>query len=162
MRVAAATILITGSLLSIALAQPASLSPKSFEGVWKITKVVRAGVVDKSPPPGLTIFSHGYFSIVRVNGSEVRKASPALKNPEKLSDAEKIALHDEWAPFGAMSGTYEVNGNTLITHNIVAKNVKGMNLTEKAAIRFEGDTFIAHPLPGEPNSDRETTYTRLK
>ena len=161
MRTLAASILITVSLVSSALAQQAGPTAKSFEGVWKITKVVKAGVVDSKPQPGLVIFSRGYFSIVRVNGSAERKEA-VVKNPEKPTDAEKIALHDEWAPFGALAGSYEVRGNTLFTHNFVAKNVRGMTLTEKAASRFEGDTFVAHPLPSEPNSDRETTYTRVQ
>jgi hypothetical protein len=88
--------------------------------------------------------------------------SPVPKDPEKLTDAEKIARSNEWAPFGASAGTYEVRDNTLITHAVVAKNVGTMTLTEQATIKFEGDTFIAHPKPGEPNSDRQTTYTRVR
>jgi hypothetical protein len=84
------------------------------------------------------------------------------KDPEKLTDAEKIARYDEWAPFAASAGTYEVRGNTLVTHNVVAKMVRGMTLTEQATIKFEGDTFVASPKPGEPNSDRQTTYTRVR
>ena len=153
-------------LAAFALAQPAfaqeGLTAQSLEGVWKITRVVQAGVTDTNPQPSLQIFSRGYFSIIRVNGHETRKESPAPKDPEKLTDAEKIARYDEWAPYAASAGTYEVKGDTLITHNVVAKMVRGMTLTEQATIKFEGDTFIARPKPGEPNSDRQTTYTRLR
>ena len=47
------------------------------------------------------------------------------KDPKKLTDAEKVAFYDEWAPFVASSGTYEVRGHTIITHNILAKRAAG-------------------------------------
>jgi hypothetical protein len=79
------------------------------------------------------------------------------------NDAETIARYDEWAPFAASAGTYEVTGNKLITHNIAAKNVRGMTLTEEATIQeFSGDMFVASAKPGEPNSDRQTTYSRVR
>lgn len=150
-----------------AYSQPAAFAQeaptaKSFEGVWKITKVVAKGVTDSNPQPSLQIFSRGYFSIIRTNSSEARKASPPSKDPDKLTDAEKIARYDEWAPYAASAGTCEVKGNTLITHNVVAKMVMGMTLTEEATIKFEGNTFVASPMPGQPNSGRQTTYTRLR
>ncbi len=140
------------------------LTPQYFEGVWKITKVVTPeGVADTSPQPGLTIFSGGYFSIVRVTSSEAREPAPPPKNPAQLTDAEKIARHDEWAPFGATAGTYELKGDTLVTHNIVAKAARGMTLTEQATIqRIDADTFVAMPKPGEPNAGRQTTFTRVR
>jgi hypothetical protein len=144
-----------------AFAQEAVTS-KSLEGVWKITQVVKAGVVNNSPQPGLTIFSRGYYSITRVTADEARKGAPAPKDANKLTDAEKIARYEEWAPYGASAGTYEVIGNTLVTHNILAKMVRAMTITEKAAITFHGDSFVAAPLPGEPNSDRQTTYARVQ
>jgi len=144
-----------------AFAQEA-LTAKSFEGVWKITRVVKAGVADTDPQPSLQMFSRGYYSIIRINSIEARKAAPLPKDPKKPTDTEKIALYDEWAPYAASAGTYEVKGNTLITHNIVAKMVRGMTLTEEATIKFEGDTFVASPMPGQPNSDRQTTYTRVR
>ena len=137
---------------------------QSLEGVWKVTKVVSAaGVTDTTPQPGLAIMTRGYFSVTRVTSGAARRQSPTAKDPAKLTDAEKIARHDEWAPFGAVAGTYEVRGNTLITHNIVAKNVRGMTLTEEATIlQIDRDMFVATHKPGEPNSGRQTTYTRVQ
>jgi hypothetical protein len=140
-----------------------NLTAKSLEGVWKVTKVVKAGVTDTHPQPGLLIFSRGYYSATRVTASEPRKQSPAPKNPEKLTDAEKLARYEEWASYAASAGTYEVKGNTIINHNIVAKMVRGMTLTEEAIIlKFDGSSFVAGAKPGNPNSDRQTTYTRLR
>jgi hypothetical protein len=156
-------------LLGSAGAAAAAPGPtaKSFEGVWRITKVVIPGPnggTDTHPQPSLQIFYRGYYSIVRDTSSEPRKPSPAAGDPAALTDAEEIARYDEWAPFGASAGTYEVEGETLITHNIVAKQVRGMTLTEEATIRFEGrDTFVAAAKsePGVPPG-RQTTYTRVR
>jgi hypothetical protein len=140
----------------------------SLEGVWKVSKVVTTGAgarVDTHPQPGLQIIYRGYFSIVRDNGSEPRKPSPSAKDPTNLTDTDKAARYDEWAPFAASAGTYELRGDTLITHNIVAKQVRGVGLTEEATIRFEGaDTFVATAKspPGTSAYGRETTYTRVR
>jgi hypothetical protein len=140
-----------------------SLTAKSLEGVWRVTRVVQAGVTDTHPQPGLLIFSRGYYSATRVNGNEPRKQSAAPKDPNKLTNAEKLARYEEWAPYAASAGTYEVKGNTIINHNIVAKMVRGMTLTEEAIIlKFDGNSFVAGPKPGNPNSDRQTTYTRVR
>jgi hypothetical protein len=140
-----------------------SLTAKSLEGVWKVTKVVQAGVANANPQPGLLIFMRGYYSTTRVTASEARKQAPAPKDPAHLTDAEKIALYDEWAGYGASAGTYEVRGNTIINRNVVAKMVRGMTLTEDAIIqKFDGNSFVASAKPGSPNSDRQTTYTRIR
>ncbi len=145
-----------------ALAQE-KLTAKSLEGVWKVSKVVTAGVVNSNPQPGLLIFTRGYYSATRVTASEARRQSPAPTDQAHLTDAEKIAFYNEWAGYAASAGTYEVRGNTLINHNILAKMVRGMTLTEEATIlNFDGNSFVAGPKPGNPNSDRQTTYTRVR
>ena len=164
-RSAALTILSIFTLVSL---QPAALAQEALtlqwlEGVWKITNVVTEGVANANPQPGLAIFSRGYCSILRVNGDAVRPQSPPANNPANLTDAEKIARYEEWAAFGAVAGTCEVNGNTLLNHNILAKNVAGMTLTEQANIEvIDKDTFVATPKQGEPNSGRRTTYSRIR
>lgn len=154
-----------GAHAAFAAGSPAA---KSFEGVWRITKVVRTGAnagTDSHPQPGLEIIDRGYFSIVRDNSSEPRAASPAPADPTRLTDAEKLARYDEWAPFSASAGAYEVRGNTIVTHNIVAKQVRGVGMTEEATFKFEGpDTFVATAKspPGAPVGERQTTYTRVR
>jgi hypothetical protein len=146
----------------VAFAQAAPTA-KSFEGVWKITKVVDAGGTDTNPQPSLQIFSRGYFSVIRINGSGARQPSPAPKDPSQLTDEEKIARYAEWAPYGASAGTYEVRGNTLITHAIIAKNVEAMTVgaTEEATFKFEGNTFVATSKVAS-TIGRQTTYTRVR
>jgi hypothetical protein len=127
-----------------ALAEPAPTA-KSFEGVWTVTKVVKTGEdagVNTHPQPSLEIFYRGYYSIVRDNSSEPRQPSPAAQSPTKLTEEEKLARYAEWASFAASAGTYEVKGDRIITHNIVAKNVRGATMTEEApsgrAFAFSG------------------------
>jgi hypothetical protein len=163
MRPFASAFLISVSLVSMASAQQAGPTAQSLEGVWKVTKVVQGGVVTTNPQPGLLIFTRGYYSATRVTASEARTPSPAPKDPAHPTDAEKIAFYNEWAGYAASAGTYEVRGNTIINHNILAKMVRGMTLTEEAIIQnFDGNSFVASPKPGNPNSDRQTTYTRLR
>ena len=142
---------------------------KSFEGVWKVTKVVKTGPnagTNTHLQASLAIYSGGYFSIVRDDSLEPRKPAPAAKDPKKLTDAEKVAFYDEWAPFIASGGTYEVRGQTIITHNILAKRAAGATATEEAVIvRFTGDTYVVRPQPNPltpPGEVVERTYTRIR
>ncbi len=105
------------------------------------------------------------YSILRDNSPRPRKPAPWAEDPAKLTDAEKIAKYEEWAPYAASAGTYEVKGDTLITHNVVAKQASGMTGTDVATFKFVGDTFVLHPMPG-PDAPRgetvERTYTRVR
>src|SRR5689334_7611940 len=67
-----------------------ALTAQYFEGVWRVSKVVSAGVSDTTPQPALAIFSRGYYSVTRVTSSEPRQPSPPPANPAQLTDAEKI------------------------------------------------------------------------
>jgi hypothetical protein len=150
-----------------AASAPPKLTAKALEGVWKVTKVVRTGFnagTDDHPQPSLQIFSRGYYSLVRDNSAEPRKAAPDPKDFARLTDAEKLAKYEEWAPFAASAGPYEIRGNTIVTHNLIAKQVKGVGLTEEATIRFEGAAFTATAKspPGLPPGERTTTYTRVR
>lgn len=152
----AAIVLAACVRASFAAEMPTS---KSLEGVWKLTKVVRPKMdADTHPQPGLLIFAQGYFSIVRDHSPVARKPSPEPKNAAKLTDAEKVARYEEWAPFTASAGTYEIKGSAIVTHNLVAKQAKGMTMTEAVTIRFDGDTFVT----GAAENDTHLTYTRVR
>jgi hypothetical protein len=167
--------LVLAVLAALALGYPGQVAAarqaptaKSFEGVWKVTKVVRMGPnpgTDTHPQPSLAIYSRGYYSILRDNSSGPRQSAPMAKDPARLTDAEKIAKYEEWAPYNASGGTYEVKGDKLITHNVVAKQVGGTTATEVAIFKFVGDTYIVRPAPapGAPAGEVvERTYTRVR
>jgi hypothetical protein len=49
----------------------------------------------------------------------------------------------------ASASTYEIRGDTLVTHNFVAKAARNMSLTEQATIQqVDADTFVATTPPG--------------
>lgn len=146
----------------------AAPSAKSFEGVWKISRVVTTGANPRlldHPQPSLLIFARGHFVIVRDDGDEPRKAAPAPKDASNPTDQEKLARYAEWAPFKASGGTYEVKGRTLVTHNLIARQVKGANVTERAVIlKMERSSFVVggEPRPDGSWGDTQITYTRVR
>src|SRR5215203_1004753 len=103
-----------------------------LEGVWKIVEAIvphadSAGkdymTTDSNPQPSLIIFTKGYYSIIAIEGGQTRVAVEPAKDPQNLTDAEKITRFTHWSPIHANSGTYENKGSMLIRHPIVAKNL---------------------------------------
>jgi hypothetical protein len=89
-----------------------------IEGVWKIVEVTETSnpadkdaTTNSSPQPGLIIFTKGYYSQLAVRGSQPRASVEAPKDPMNLTDAEKIARYEQWGPFTANSGSYEIRGS---------------------------------------------------
>lgn len=154
-------------LIGLAAAQNSAVQnqPKSqVEGVWKIAEVLvppktpaEKATTITNPQPGLIILTKGYYSFLAVRNE--RPAFAPAKDPANLTDAEKIARFEQWRPFTANSGTYEVKGSMLQMHPIVAKSVEVMT----------SGTPITWELKAAPNSlwlippsDRATTDPRLK
>jgi hypothetical protein len=137
------------------------------EGVWKLSEVLlppknpaEKGTTITNPQPSLIIFTKGYYSWLAVRGREPRAAFAPAKDPENLTDAEKIARYEQWSPFTANTGTYEVKGSTLLFHPIVAKSVEVM--TSGKPITWELKVEAPNSLWLNPASDRATTEPRLK
>jgi hypothetical protein len=105
------------------------------EGVWKIAERIVPGTnplakgvtTTNTNPPSLIIFTRGYYSQVYLGSAESRAAVERAKDPQNLTDAEKIARYESWRPLFANAGTYEIKGSALILHPIVAKNPNQMN-----------------------------------
>jgi hypothetical protein len=142
--------------------------PKTqVEGVWKIAEVLMpsknpaekaTSITD--PQPGLIIFTKGYYSSIAVRARQPRAAFAPAKDPANLTDAEKIARYEQWNPFSANSGTYEVKGSTLQMHPIVAKNVEVM--TSGTPITWELKVEAPNTLWLIPSSDRAATEPQVK
>lgn len=136
-----------------------------LEGVWKVTEVVppASSANEKptpitSPQPGLLIFTKGYYSGMAVTANQPRTAAAAAKDPSNLTDAEKIARYEQWAPFIANAGTYELKGTTLTMHATVAKNPDVMTTAITWEVKAEG----ANALWLIPPADRAATSPRVK
>ena len=137
------------------------------EGVWKLVEIVPApkdpaekptSITD--PQPGLIIFTKGYYSSMAVRARQPRAAVPAAKDPANLTDAEKIARYEQWSPFIANSGTYELKGSMLQMRAIVAKSVDVM--TSATPLTWELKVEAPNTLWLIPPADRATTDPRLK
>ena len=158
-------------LIAFALIPGVALSQNTspIDGVWRITEVVTTGanaVTNASPQPSLIIFTRGHFSWVSVTGRAPRAQSPPPKDAARPTDADKIALFDEWRPFVAQSGTFEVKGTTVTRHALVAKNVDTMSPGNSDSREFtiEGDTLwlISRAPAGQPASETRTKLTRVR
>src|SRR5437763_16688454 len=94
-------------------------SKPPIEGVWKGISMVPTGANASTNPdrqPGILIFTKNYYSIVSQDAAvplPARKDVAPAKDPNHLTDAEKVARFDLWAPVVAQSGTYTVKGSTL-------------------------------------------------
>ena len=84
-------------------------STPSIQGAWRLAEV------NKSPQPGLYVFTEKHYSIMWDTSREVR---PSISDPANITAAEALAT---FGPFMAQSGTYEATGTTLRVTPIVAK-----------------------------------------
>ena len=140
----------------------------SLQGAWRVTEVVVTGAnpsTNKTPQPGLYLFTKQHYSILTVNGTSPRKSFQPPADPNKLTDAEKMARYEAWDEFTANSGTYEVKGNTLTTKPLVAKNpsvMGGPGQTRDFKIDGKTLTLIQKSPAGQLASETRTTLTRIE
>jgi len=159
--------MVVVSLVAVGNSAAQDQKKTQLEGVWKVAEVVEPasnanekGTTITSPQPGLFIFTRGYYSGMAVTADQPRAAVAPAKDPRNLTDAEKIARYEQWGPFIANAGTYEVKGSTLTLHAMVAKNVDVMTTaaTRTWELKLEGaNTFWLIPP-----ADRATTSPRVK
>jgi len=116
----------------------------AVEGVWKIVEEVAPGTnpadggattTYSNPQPGILIFTRGHYSTVIVTAEKPRAVVAPAKDPQNLTDAEKIARYEQCRGFVANSGTYEIKESTLSKRPIVAKSVDLM--TRQTPITWE-------------------------
>ena len=162
------TFILVLSVLSASTAFAQTKSP--VEGVWKVAEVIPASssTTEKptpitTPQPGLLIFTKGYYSVVTVTGRNAR-TSVDVKDPQNVTDAEKLALYEQWRAFAANSGTYEIKGSTLIRRASVAKNVNVMTRQEPLATEFkmEGPNTLWLIPPADRSNDPRVKWTRVE
>ena len=112
---AAGIIVSVGHIVGVA--QSKSASP--LMGAWKVAEVTRTGAragKTTSPQPGLYIFTAGHYAVETVNSDAPR---PDLPPAETRTDKQ---VAEAFGPFTANAGSYEIKGNEVTTHVMVAKN----------------------------------------
>ena len=139
----------------------------SLQGVWRVTELTVTGAnasTNKSPQPSLFIFTKQHYSIVTIVGTAARKniANPA--NPDKLTDAEKLARYEAWDLLTANAGTYDIKGSTLTTHPTVAKNPGVMGVPQTREFKIDGSilTLTQKSPTGQPVGQTTTRLTRVE
>jgi hypothetical protein len=133
-------------LLSASATLAQSRSP--VEGVWKLTEWTEFGETNTSPQPGLIIFTRGYYSVAILMAPRPDSMPPeAGRNP---TDAEKVGYFELWKWFVGNSGSYEVEGSTIVMRPIVAKNPWDMTrqTPQKPAFELE-DSDTLWLIPSE-------------
>jgi hypothetical protein len=156
---------------SVGFSQGKPSAPLSVEGVWKRTSTVVTGANPSSntdPQPSVYIYAKKHYSHIFQNNTTIRKPLPAPKDPNNVTNAEKIAAYEAWQPLGAHSGTYEIKGTTIVHHYLVNKNpppVSGVypeaNVTFEN-VRIEGNTIVRTAKSADGKSVTTWTYTRLE
>lgn len=151
-----------------AFAQPKPAA-SSIEGVWRITSIVTTGAnaaTNNKPQQSVYIFTKGYYSVLSVNGTTPRPKVAAAKDPAKLTDTEKLARFEQWNPFTANAGTYQITGTALTRRPTVAKNETVMTTDppQVAQFKISGNTLtlVAKSAAGQPASETTTTLTRVE
>jgi hypothetical protein len=169
--IAAAVVAVVSSASHVGFSQGKPAEKPSLEGVWKATSIVVTGAnasTNANRQPSLVIYTKKYFSFITLDGSvplPPRSQLTAPKDPNHLTDEEKLARYEAWLPVIAQSGTYEVHGTTLIQHRLISKDPASMN-TDGGPIEFkiEGNTLMqtTKSAPGQPVSETHRTYIRLE
>lgn len=128
---------VTVICLAVLVTAPTAAAQDQIEGVWKITEVVIAGPNARTisnPAPNPFIFTKKHYS--RAFLTAERPALPR-QNP---TDAQKAAA---WTPFAAEAGTYEIKGEVITIHPIIAKNPDAMEpgVVLTSDLKIEGNTL---------------------
>jgi hypothetical protein len=101
----------------------AAFAKTPLEGVWKLVERTPTNAnapSNANPQPGLYIFTGKHYSMFSVSGDK-----PRAELPQDLNEATLEQFRDAWR-FTANSGTYDIKGNVVTTHPIVAKSPRAM------------------------------------
>jgi hypothetical protein len=150
----------TGLALLLTLAQPASAQDLASQlvGVWKLTdqstKEVATGKITypmgERPTGHLIYTKSGHVAFVYAGD---KRKGPAGAS---LTDAERINLFNTMA---AASGTYKVEGNTLIVTYETSWNQTWTGTTQKRQIEIVGNKLTIATAPfKDPAIGQDTVY----
>jgi hypothetical protein len=132
-------------ILSLLIFAPSiSAQANKLIGVWKITEarvVPQSGRKTapreiKDPQPGILIFTRNHFSWVDNHGEPL----PDLQD----KDPDLAYFATAFNQLNAFSGTYDVNGSSIIAPILVSKmpNITSQVSTLNFDFKFEGDALV--------------------
>jgi hypothetical protein len=114
----------------------------SIQGVWRVVESSTTGptaFTNKTPQPGVIIFTGKHYAIVRDTARETR---PPVKDVANTTPAEALA---SFGPFQAQAGTYEVSGGTVTLRASVAKVPPANGKYENVArwsVKLDGTNLV--------------------
>jgi hypothetical protein len=111
-----------------------------IEGVWSIVEWVERGRTFTTVQPSLFIFTKSHYSMLFLQTFQPRPPVAPPQVRQNLTDAEKIARFEDWRPFSAASGTYQVRNTTIELRPIIAKSRWEMSEqgVQSVTFRMEG------------------------
>ena len=123
-------------------------------GVWKVAEATYADPETPAitnPQPSYIIITKNYIASTAILGEE-----PRAELPENPTDAQKAAVYDRLV---ADVATYEIEGNTLTEHYVLAKdpNTK-LGDVWISEYRFEGDDLF-FDAKADQNGPLEDPFT---
>jgi hypothetical protein len=142
----------SGKLLAVVLllALPSACArqtPRSIQGVWRAIEQTINGstLTGEKLGVGYIIYTANHYAVVRETGS------PPRLQVDSITTASASDLRAMWGPFVAQIGTYELKGDHLIQHIVVAK--MPINMTDGqdgqnpggSRVRFEKDVLVLEP-----------------
>jgi hypothetical protein len=175
--VAAAALLPAAT--SVGFGQTSPVAPL-IQGVWVGTSAEATGANPSNNPkrlPNILIYTKGYYSIITQDGTSPVPPRTILappRDPNRLTDAEKLARYEHWAPLGTVSaGRYFLKGTTLYQYVLVGKNEsaesEANNKSDMAIpgptheVQFEGNnTMIQIQKSSDGKSEALLIFRRLE
>lgn len=153
-------LVVAAAVLSGPSALRAQAPVPELEGAWLITEMTAGDQTLSSPQPGLLLFTGGYYSYTLVTSAEPRPPLPS-------GIASTADLLRAWNPFSANAGTYEVSGDTMIRHPMVAKSPDTMapGAFNEYTFRLSADTLWVTTVGTESGPARNPTtvkYIRMR
>jgi len=143
------------AVLSIPAGIRAQAPVPELEGAWLIAEMTAAGQTLTSPQPGLLLFTGRYYSYTLVTGTGPRAPLP----PGIASTTDLLRA---WNPFSANAGTYEVSGDSMVRHPIVAKSPDTMapGTYNEYTFRLSADTLWVTTVGTEAGPARTPTTVK--
>jgi hypothetical protein len=169
--VAAAIAGIIGSAASVGFGQAKPTGTLPIKGVWKRVSTVTTGATPSNVTnwsPNVYIYTDRHYSHIFESDGMRRPPLAPPKDPNKLTDAEKLAQREAWAPFTANGGTYEVKGNSVIHHQMVSKvpapaaGYAAETLAGFESVKIEGNTMVRTAKTADGKGVVTTTFMRVE
>jgi hypothetical protein len=116
-------------LTAVAQAKP------RLQGAWRVIEVATTGpgaTVNRSPLPGLMLFTESHYSITREEGSTPRTS---------VATKDSVAAMINQLRFAAQAGSYALTDDQLELHRDVALGLGHMGNSSTSIIKIAGDTL---------------------